>query len=257
MVIDINTDAFIILTNKLEKIRRSALPNAVRGMLNSAAFDVKQRTMPEAASRTFEKRKPNFFKANSKVKMASGYAVNAMESIVGFTPGSSNSYNNLAVQELEQQEHGGTIHNRTFVPLDTARTGGSHSQMVRPGSRLGSLKGTQFIDSHKSMGINDAQQFLNAARYAGKGGFVIGYRGKKARLYQIQSVERVKGRKRGENTNRNTKVKARALYSFDSGRSVKIKNATHFMERATMITASRLPYFFAQNAERQIKRFVK
>ncbi|MBL4809315.1 MAG: hypothetical protein JKY43_04565, partial [Phycisphaerales bacterium] len=46
---NVNTDAVVSLTNKLEKLHKSAFPVAVRGTLNSAAFDVKQKSMPAFA----------------------------------------------------------------------------------------------------------------------------------------------------------------------------------------------------------------
>jgi hypothetical protein len=82
---DINTKAVVIFTNKLEKFRKSALPAAIRNTLNSAAFDVKQKTMPVSAEKNFVRRKPNFFKANSKVVMAQGREVKGLKAIVGFT----------------------------------------------------------------------------------------------------------------------------------------------------------------------------
>ena len=51
--IDVNTDSLIKLTAKLENLSRSALPVAVRGTLNNAAFDVKQRTLTKSAEKNF------------------------------------------------------------------------------------------------------------------------------------------------------------------------------------------------------------
>lgn len=43
MQLNVNTDATVALTNKLEKLHKSAFPVAVRSTLNSAAFDMKKR----------------------------------------------------------------------------------------------------------------------------------------------------------------------------------------------------------------------
>jgi hypothetical protein len=64
--------------------------------------------MPVTSHKHFINRKPNFFKANSKVIMAQGYDIKTMRATVGFTPTNA-KYNNFAVNELEQQEHSGTI----------------------------------------------------------------------------------------------------------------------------------------------------
>ncbi|KKN42121.1 hypothetical protein LCGC14_0716250, partial [marine sediment metagenome] len=74
-ILNVNTDEVVRYSNKLEKLHRSAFPIAIRGTLNNAAFDVKQKTMPVSAEKEFVNRQPNFFKANSKVNMAKGFNV--------------------------------------------------------------------------------------------------------------------------------------------------------------------------------------
>ena len=49
MILNVNTDAVVALTNKLEKLHRSAFPVAVRSTLNSAAFDMKKDTILKSA----------------------------------------------------------------------------------------------------------------------------------------------------------------------------------------------------------------
>jgi hypothetical protein len=239
--VNINSKALVVFANRLEKLRKSALPNAIRNTLNSAAFDVKQRTMPEAASKKFVKRKPNFFKANSKVYMAQGYSVNNLRAVVGFVPYSA-EYNNFAVEELRQQEHGGVIDKRTMVPLDKARSGGGLSGQVLPSNRLKVVK--NLVDAARSKGRNKKEKFIRAAVHAGKKGFVIGNLGRQT-VFRINSIKKVGNR---------TVVSKTPLYSFKRGRSVRIKKATHFMREATYITTRKIPTFFAREAQRQIQR---
>ena len=106
MILNINNDKTVIFTNTLEKLHRSALPVAIRGALNKAAFDLKQKTMPESADKAFVNRSKNFFKANSRVAMAKGFDIGSMKSVTGFTEGRLRGSNNFAVQDLEQQELG-------------------------------------------------------------------------------------------------------------------------------------------------------
>lgn len=243
---NINSSAVVVLTNKLEKLRKSALPNAIRNTLNSAAFDVKQKTMPVTSHKHFIHRKPNFFIANSKVIMAQGYDIKTMRATVGFTPTNA-KYNNFAVNELEQQEHSGTIQHRTFVPLDQARSGESHSSQILPSNRLKTIK--KIIDTAKGQTFrNKKEQFIKAAIHAGKGGFVIGNFGKKT-LFRITGVKRDKNGK--------TIISRKAIYSYDKGRGVKIKKATHFFREASLISANRINGFFAREAQRQIQRTFK
>lgn len=237
---NINNNAVVVFANKLEKLRKSALPAVVRNTLNSAAFDVKQNTMPASAAKNFIRRKPNFFKANSKVVMAQGQDVNTMRSVVGFTPTNA-KYNNYAVDELEQQEHSGKIDHRTFVPLDFARSGNSHTSEVLPSNRLKVIK--NLIDATKIRGRNRKQQFVLAAIAAGKKGFVIGNLGNKT-VFKISSISNVGG---------NTVVKKIPLYSFKQGRSVRIRKATNFMRTASYQSSSKMNQFFAREANKQFQ----
>ena len=128
MQLNVNTDAVVAFTNKLEKLNRSAFPVAVRTALNSAAFHMKKDAIINSAKDNFIQRKPSFFKANSKVLPANGFDVNTMQSKVGFTG------NSQAVEDLEQQEQGGTIKGRSFLSIgdessnNPARSGGSYGK---------------------------------------------------------------------------------------------------------------------------------
>lgn len=243
MQVDINTDASVVFTNKLEKLHRSALPNAIRSTLNSAAFDVKKVTMPKSADDAFTKRVPNFFKANSRVEMAQGWSVKSMKATVGFTEGGLKGGRNFAVKDLEQQERGGTIKARSFVPSDQAR-GGSKTKPVRPGNRLSRIK--KVVNSTQVAGENRQEKFIKSAVYAGKGGHVIG-NFQKAMLWKITSIRRV---------GRMTRIKKKALYSFERGRDVRVKG-TGFMEKASMESAEKMEKWYIEAAKKQIQRLTK
>lgn len=242
MFLNINSSAVVVFTNKLEKLHRSGLPLAIRGTLNKAAFNVKQVTMPQSADKAFVKRQPNFFKANSRVEMAKGYDVKQMQSMVGFVSENLRGYNNFAVRELEQQEYGGEIDRRTFIPLDEAR-GGSSTKLVRPTNRLSAIKG--IVNSNHGAGSRKAR-FVRAAFKAGKGGFVIGNFGRK-KLVRIERISKSTGK---------LSLATKALYSFSKGRSVRV-NRTGFMKEASLSSAHQMDRFFIQEAKRQIDRLTK
>lgn len=220
-------------------MKRSALPNAIRNTLNKAAFDVKQRTMPKTAAENFEKRQPNFFKANSRVQMAKGFDINSMQSAVGFTGTNLKGQNNFAVKDLEQQEYGGSIQKKAFIPMQTARSGGN-SRPVRPSNRLSVI--TNIVNSNTTPGKNKKQQFLNAVKKAGPGGYVIGNKTKKV-LWRVESI------KKG-------KIKMKPLYSYEQNRSVSVKG-TGFMRSASMQSGKRIEDFYIAEAKRQIERLAK
>lgn len=241
MKLNIDTSAVVKLTNKLEKLHRSALPNAIRNALNSAAFDVKQNTMPKSAAVNFEKRQPNFFKANSRVDMAKGFDVNQMKATVGFVEAGLKGGNNFAVKNLEQQEDGGTINKKSFIPMDAAR-GGNKSRPVRPGNRLSSIN--KIVNSNTVNAKSEKQQFMKAVKIAGVGGFVIGNRKKKV-LWRVNSMNLNKG-----------KLKLTPIYTFKQNRSVRVK-PTGFMETASIESAKKIEDFYIKEAKKQIKRLLQ
>jgi hypothetical protein len=229
MEIDVDMSSVVWLTNKLEKISDSAMPTAVRGALNSAAFDVKQRTMPQTSDVAFVKRSPNFFKANSRVEKATGNSLPSLKATVGFI---GRGTSEQSVEELEQQERGGSIKKRSFIPMTVARSGGS-ARPVRPMNRLSKIQG--IVNAAKIKAASQKQKFQAAAVKAGPGGYVLGNTAKKT-LWRIQSVDR-------------GQIKKKPIYSFDEAREVKVK-ATGFMKKASENSGSRIEEFYEKEANR-------
>lgn len=243
VVVNVNSSALVKFTNRLEQMRKSDFPIAIRQTLNKAAFNVKQVTMPESTAAIFDKRNPNFFKANSKVQMAQGFDVPSMKSVVGFV--STNlQYNTKAVRELEQQEYGGTIEDRDLIPTESARTG-NNATPVRPMNRLKTIGNRikNAINVKDISGPSRRYRFTKAAIKAGKGGYIIaGLR--RMMLYRIESISRKFGR---------TFIKQTPIYSYRQGRSVRVKQ-TKFMRQATLVSARRLNKFFIDEANRRFKK---
>lgn len=253
VVLNINTDAVIRHSARLEQIRKSALPSAVRGTLNDAAFDVKQRTMPAHAHTTFIKRSPNFFKANSRVEMATGNQINSMRSSVGFFSNNlrsdkGNPADNFAVKDLEQQEHGGKIAGKSFIPLDTARTGG-HASLVKPANRLTRiLPQNKLVIARNLSGVSKKEKFVKAIFKAGIGGYVLGSNvlGENL-LWRVESLWDDNGSK---------KFRLTPLYSYSKRRKISVKE-TSFMREASMDTRKRIDGFYIKQAEFWINRYAK
>lgn len=230
--IDIDSDAVVKFTGKLERIHRSALPNVIRTTLNSAAFDVKKNTMPDETKRTFVNRNKTFFSANSRVQMAKGFDIKTMHSTVGFINGESNQ----AIRDLESQERGGSIGGRSFVPLKGARESGDYNKKVENKYRTTKFKNVVRASREKG---NKGQRIIKAAFKAGRGGNIISQNG---------IVFRVVGlKKKGE------KIKLKAIYSFRKGRTPKIK-ATHFMQKSSTKSSQKIDQFYIKEAK---KRLVK
>lgn len=240
MQLNVNTTAVIEYSKKLDQMHKSALPFSIRGALNKAAFDVKQSTMPTTTSQFFRNRSKNFFKANSKVNMASGFNLSSMQSEVGFTKTGLNGENNYAVDDLEQQERGGSIQKKGFIPLHTAR-GGSPTSLVKPNNRLSKIK--NIVRAKNAKGVNDKQRFVKSVYHAGKGGYVLAKYKNKEILWRVNSVNRTKS----------GAFKLTPLYTFKSGRKVSVRGR-EFMQKASIQSGSKMEQFYIQEANRQLSK---
>jgi hypothetical protein len=239
MRLKVDSDKVLLYSNILKELHKSALPSAVRGTLNKAAYDVKTNTMPAKAKSEFVERDSNFFKANSKFEYAKGFNINSMQSKVGFVDNSLRDKPNPAVKELQQQEEGGTIQNKTFIALPGARIGNNFNKNTRPNARIKKLK--KFVNIKNTTGKNWAERAIKSAVFAGKGGLVLTNKV----IYRIDSIKR-----KGKNITFN-KTK---LYSVQKNRSIKV-NATHFMKEASLSTQKKMEMYYIEEALRQLKKF--
>lgn len=235
MVLNVNTDALVQYTAKLERINKSALPVAVRQTLTKAAYDVKTDTMP-SESDVFIHRKPTFFKANSKVVAAKGFDVEHMEATVGFIPKEDTL--DSSVNDLEQQEHGGVIKGRSFIPLPLNRVGNSWLGNVRKAGRIRAVM-DKIIDSKDSSAKTDEAKFRATVKHGGVGSFVIGNRLTKKGNWVVWEVLSDK------------KMKLVPRFVVKGDREVS-PPATHFMEKASLRSADKMEAFFIALAERKI-----
>jgi hypothetical protein len=225
ITLKIDNDALIAHTNTLEKISRSTMPVSARTALNSAAFYVKQKSMPSEAKKKFKERNKTFFKATSRVQMAQGFDVNKMRSIVGFVGGDKNQ----AVDNLEKQERGGSIGGRSFIPMKEARQGKSPLKQVKKANQLRNLKSVKKVQSRRD--------FYKTVFSVGAGGVIL----HKDTLFRVRRL------KRGD-------VNLEPLYSYRKNRSVSVKS-TSFMETATIPAAKRLETYYKIEARKQLKKY--
>jgi hypothetical protein len=230
---DIDSHAVAEHVNRLDKMHRSALPNAIRGTLNGMAYFTKKTSMPMEARRAFVNRDPNFFKAKSRVENARGWNVDTMRATVGFIG------NDQAVEDLEKQEYGGIIKGRAFIPTDIARTGKTNRKKVARRNRLSKMGNVVRVS--KSHGKTAGERFIRSAVHVGVGGYLL--RGNE--LLQVKSLSR--------KSRSSWNIKTELLYTYKKGRTIKVK-PTQFMHRATMTAASQGNRIFHKEAERQINR---
>lgn len=157
MKLDVNTDAAIVLTAKLEKLHKSAFPSAVRSTLNDAAFETKK-LVPKTASTNFTIRQKNLFSRFSKVEKAKGFDVKTMSSAVGIEKGTQSKL----TDGLAKQETGGNIQGRKLTPHNKGRVSGSYGKKMKTknqfknigkvGTRTKRIKGAKYIIIEKGNG---------------------------------------------------------------------------------------------------------
>lgn len=243
-MLDINTKVLEDYSKKLESLSRSALPVAVRESLNDCARDMKMNTLMKTSKDAFINRSPSFFKANSAYERAEGFSIPGMKATAGMTEGALKGDKNHAVKDLEDQEEGGSIDKKSFIPNKQARTGNNPNKMVRANARLKAIK--NIIKSSGASGKNDRQKFIKSVYFAGKGGFVLDDLGGKKTLFRVNSL----------NKTRANKFKLTPLYSFDKGRSVKVK-ATHFVSKAGDETHRKIDDYYISRAEKTFEKHLR
>jgi hypothetical protein len=217
---DVNTDALIELTAKLGKLHKSALPVAIRGTLNDAAFETKRR-VPQTASRKFTTRNRSFFRAFSSVQKAGGFDINAMQAAVGI----DSSRGSKVAEGLEKQETGGAIKGRKLIPHDKGRVSGSHSKRMRAKHKF---RGIKIHDVRKKTG--------------GRANYILIKRGSKGTVFEVKQT----GRKR----------KLTPVYTYRNTKISRVRPRP-FMKPATMLATKNMARNYVQQAERQIQRLAR
>ena len=145
-----------------------------------------------------------------------------------------------AARNLEEQERGGRIKNRAFVPMDQARTGKKHEKLVRRPFRVEELR-KQGVKQVRKGGKKGRSRFIRAVFQAGEGGLVL----YGSTLFRVDKINN-KAKGRG-------KLKITPLYDYQKGRAVKVK-ATHFMRKNSMFTVRQMDNFYIKNAKRQFQK---
>ena len=238
--LDLNSDELVVHINRLEKISRKAMPKAIRGTLNSLAFDVKGKkgtegTFAKEAKKDFTNRTKNFFKSNSGVGLAKGTDLRSMEATVGMIANKKET--DAAVDNMDAQMRGGTIDNRPFGPMDKARITGKIDRKVKSKNRLKNNK-SKFGKIVKVANIDaptDGRKFVRAVLLAGEGNVVETQR-------SLIRVKKIDGRK----------FKLEGLYYIRKDGSYKVKTPTNTMSNAAVKSMRKEQEIFKKEAERQL-----
>ena len=234
--LDLNSNELTVHVNRLEKISRKAMPKAIRGTLNSLAFDTKKDTFLDESKKDFTNRTKNFFKSNSGVQVAKGTDLRSMESTVGMFAKSQKT--GSAIGNMDAQMRGGTVKDRELVPMDEARITKKNNRNVSGKNRLNKKLG-KIVKVSSVSGSSKGQKFVRAVLMAGAGNVVQTDRA----LIRVKSI---KGRK----------FNLVGLYYIRKDGSYKVKNPTNTMGDAAIKSMRKEQEIFIKEAERQIS-FIK
>lgn len=249
VAIDVNTEALIKYSKKLDRISKRALPRATRNTLNSLAFDTKKRTLLEESEKSFTNRNKTFFRRFSRVKMVDTNNINTMKSTVGMIDSGSGT-SEQAGRNMKQQQVGGSIGGRALIPMDTARVGGKNEKNVRPINRVKNLN--TVLDSRISRANKPRQRLIKTAiqaveRHGNTAVIKHTAQNGKTFLYRVS-------RGGSDIRTREFNLKVTPIYSVKSGRSVNIHSPKPFVFTAAKRSQRRARKIFVTNAKRQLQR---
>jgi len=246
MKLEVNTKGLDQLGNTLQKINKAAFPSAVRNTLNDAAFEMKKNQIIKSAKKNFKGLKSQtFFKKNTGVDKASGFAVNKMRATIGFLNAGDASVRR-AIEGLEKQEIGGVIDDglrylkysrgnriRGFVQKKNYYD----PQKVVSGrnrKRGGTLK-SKFVARVFRARKENKPMFFNTM----KGNFLV----------TVKSLS-------SDMKSKKLDIKFNFVMMSRRVKASKIKS-THFNEEAAEATKKMLPELYRKNAEYQFKKYTK
>lgn len=247
---DVNMDAAIALTAKLERLHRSAFPVAVRGTLNRAALKAKKE-MPNTAKKAFKRsNRPGlatFIRAFSTVDKATGFTIKTMKATVGIN---ANKGSQIA-EGMEKQEFGGTIKGRKLIPHDRGRTSGSYTKRLQKkyqSNKLDFVKGKSKGRTRKSNAVAKAI----VAQRTGK--MILQKRNKSGGLGSVFRIRSLSFS--GNGPNRNVRFKVTPIYIYRRTKTSRVK-ASPFVKPAVQRAIKTIPDLYRREAEKQFKRLLK
>lgn len=247
---NVNTDAVIALTAKLERLNKSAFPSAVRSTLNDGAFEMKKKNILDSAKKNMEVRNPSFFRKFTGVKRASGFKVNSMYSEVGFKNTDPNPIKGKkAIEGMEHNEVGGSD-NTGAMYMAKSRTSNNRDRLVRKKARFEKsriAKGTSSKMRSKKLAniqnmVASLQEKAPTFIETSKGKFLV----------QVTNISsRTVGKRKGK-----LDIKLEFLMRGRK-KNVAHAKATHFNKEAAVVTSKQMDKFYVKNATFQFNKVLK
>lgn len=247
---NVNTDAVIALTAKLERLNKQAFPAAVRSTLNDGAFAMKQGNILDSAKRNMTVRNPSFFRKFTGVNRATGYNVRSMQSEVGFINTDPNKIKGKkAIEGMEHNEVGGSDATGAMY-MKKARTSNSVKKLVRRGGRFDKSKIAKGTSSH--MRSKKLANYANmmASLKEKEPTFIETNKGRF--LVQVKSISSKRvGKRKGQ-----LDIKMDFLMRSRK-QNVAHAKATWFVKESAIKTSKQMEGFYAKNSEYQFNKVLR
>jgi hypothetical protein len=167
-----------------------------------------------------------------------------MQSEIGITPRGLE-----AVKNLEIQEKGGTIKNRSVIYMDTARVGRAKNKRVR---RPNYLKDQGKVTGSFSRARTRKSRFVASAIVSERENKT--FRTRSGGQDVILRADRVSFQGRG--VNRSVDIRVTPIATYKSGRSVSV-NRRPFLETASIRSFGKAVDIFIKNAQRRFERAIR
>ena len=245
--LDVNNKAVIELTAKLERLNKSAFPNAVRNTLNNAAFETRK-VLPTVGAKQFKyQRNKSFLKYFSTVDKANGWNVNKMVSTVGIDA----TKNRQLAENLESQEFGGVVRGQKIVPHDKSRVSASRGKRVSRANSKDKVNAHNANRAYRGHKGSRKAKFISAVMStaeSGKKHMLLNY-GNKGMIYEVKNV-------RSNRKTRKVSFKIKKLYNVRQKKTNTVK-PVHFMRASAVHVAKDLNKMYKKSAEYQFKKVLR
>ena len=244
--LNVNSDAVIGLTAKLERLNKSAFPSAVRNTLNRAAFDMRKSGMLNSARKNFNViRDKNLFTKLVIVDKAKGWDVNNLTALVGFANLQDKSHR-TAIEGLRKHENGGAIDDG-FRYLKEARISGNLNKKV---------KRENYYDKSKVISGRSGRKGNRRSKFV-----VRAYRSKKEnKPFFLNSMKgnflvKTKSFKKNKKTGK-VNFKLKFLMMDRSKSPVKIRR-NNFVSEAAKFQSSKMSRYYKEAAKFQFNKILR
>lgn len=242
---NVNTDATIALTARLERLNKSAFPSAVRSTLNDGAFEMKKKNILDSAKKNMEVRNPSFFRKFTGVKRAGGFDVKSMYAEVGFKNTDPNPIKGKkAIEGMESNEVGGSD-NTGAMYLPKARTSNNRNRLVRKKARF-----------DKSKIAKGTSSKIKTKKLDFVGNAYVSFKEKAPTFIETSKGKFLVQVTKFSSDHKKLNIKMDFLMRSRKQHAAKAK-ATHFVKEGALKTAKQIEGLYKKNAEYQFSKIWK